>query len=115
MAHPLHIPLIKEVFQLAEPWTFTLWEEYRNVKLIKMVDPTYDDHGYPQNGKEKTWTVTLPAKFELKVERIYIRQNQADYNSVTFSCPYNMKNVRFWAKLDDVNKIVMLEPHERSE
>lgn len=109
MALTLHIPRIGELITLAEPWTFTLWEERRNLTLIKMVDPSYDGHGWYRNNQHKTWTVTLPAGWELKVARIYIRNGQSDFDSITFTCPYNGKNVRFWVKLKDANKIVMEE------
>lgn len=109
MSLKLYVPRIGELITLAEPWTFTLWEEYRNIKLIKMVDPSYDGHGWSR-GPKKTWTVILPAGWELKVARIYIRNGQPDFDSITFTCPYNGKNVRFWVKLSDANKIVMEEP-----
>jgi hypothetical protein len=51
-------------------------------------------------------THTFPAKSVLIVDRIYIRQGQDDYDSVTFRSKYQQTGfgkVRFWAKLDDVN------------
>lgn len=108
----LHIPRIGDKITLAEPWTFTLHEERRNVSLIKQVDPTYTKAGwqlYGRNQQPQTWIVTLPERWELRVDRIYIRLNQADFDSITFSCLYNGKRVRFWVKLNDANKIVMTE------
>lgn len=108
----LYIPRIGDKITLAEPWTFTLHEERRNVSLIKQVDPTHTKAGwqlYGRNRQSQTWTVTLPERWELRVDRIYIRLNQADFDSITFSCPYNGKRVRFWVKLNDANKIVMTE------
>ena len=99
----LHIPRLGEVITLAEPWTFTLHEESRNFSLIKKIDP---DHAVRYSGR-KTWSVTLPAKSELKIARIYIRNGQSAFDSVTFSCSYNGKTARFWVKLNDANKIVM--------
>lgn len=107
MPKSMHIPKIGEVFELAEPWTFTLHDESRNSSLIDMVGKR-NRNRLPSN--PQTWQVTLPAGFELKVVRVYIRQNQAAFNSVTFTCPYNGKRVRFWVKLDDANKIVMVDP-----
>lgn len=58
--------------------------------------------------------VVLPRETQLKVDRIYIRKGASDYSSITF---YIMKSPlfekktkskskgRFWAKLDDVNKM----------
>lgn len=110
----LHIPRIGEVITLAEPWTFTLHEEHRNLSLIKRVDPTYTGRGYGTSGvygpgRCKSWDVTLPARWELKVDRIYIRNGLSNFDSVTFRSSYNGKPVRFWVKLSDVNKIMMEE------
>lgn len=52
--------------------------------------------------------ITLPPDTVLKVARIYIRQGQQEFNSVTFKvteCKYLKKNARFWVKLDDVNRL----------
>lgn len=111
----LYIPRIGELITLAEPWTFLLHEERRNVSLIKQVDPTYTGNGYGTSGIygpariHRSWTVTLPERWELKVDRIYIRNGQGNFDSITFSCPYNGKRVRFWVKLHDANKIVMVD------
>lgn len=67
---------------------------------------------------------TLRAGTILKITRIYIRQGQQAFDSVTFfsNCLVSqpgdplfrkgkaVKSVRFWAKLDDVNKIVFELP-----
>jgi len=44
------------------------------------------------------------------VSRIYIRQNNGDYDSITFSikkgdCPDKKVYGRFWVKLGDANRI----------
>lgn len=64
--------------------------------------------------------VTLPAGTELKIDRIYIKKGQSDYNSITFymkntkaikvksywwSKERAKKSLRFWAKLDDYKNI----------
>jgi hypothetical protein len=52
-------------------------------------------------------STTLVAGTQLKVSRIYIRQGQNDFNSITFTVaksPQKWKG-RFWAKLEDVNRI----------
>jgi hypothetical protein len=103
----LHIPRIGETITLSEPWTFTLHEERRNISLIKKVDTQYTGNGWGGWKNGKTWTVTFPAGWELGIDRIYIRQGRSSFDSVTFSCPYNGKKVRFWVKLADANKIVM--------
>ena len=65
--------------------------------------------------------LTLPINTILKVDRIYIRQGAGDFDSITFvveDCPitelkskktgglYKGKQLRFWAKLEDVNTII---------
>lgn len=54
---------------------------------------------------------TLPDKTYLTFDRVYIRRGVSGFDSVTFrtnkNCPEaNFRGRRFWAKLDDVNKIV---------
>lgn len=111
----LHIPSIGETITLAAPWTFKVHEEPRNISLIKQVDPSYTGRGYGTSGVygpercNKSWVATLPEGLELKVDRIYIRNGRSDFNSVTFRCSLNGKSVRFWAKLNDVNRIIMEE------
>ena len=69
-----------------------------------------------------TWSheFVLRAGTRLKFDRIYIRQGQTSFDSVTFrtncwvsklgdplfSAPRKLKTLRFWAKLADVNTIV---------
>jgi hypothetical protein len=115
MAHRIHIPTIGEKLVLAESWTFTLHDEYRNKSMIAQAvqnpGPSYGGYGRPT----KSWQVTLPAGWELKITRVYIRQNQPEFDSITFMCPYNGKNVRFWVKLRDVNKMVVKEENEHDD
>jgi hypothetical protein len=60
--------------------------------------------------------LTLPAGTLLKIDRIYIRKGNAGYDSVSFwlmakKVPISLNgrpiktSMRFWAKLDDVNRI----------
>lgn len=42
----------------------------------------------------------------LKVDRIYIRKGASDFSSISFYVTLGSKKYRFWAKLDDCNKIV---------
>lgn len=53
----------------------------------------------------------LPIGAELKIDRIYIKKNNPEFDSVTFTIGkgtipgYTHGKARFWAKLDDVNTI----------
>lgn len=82
------------------------------------IETKYPDYMY--------WTgdwcrqMVFRAGTELKIERIYLRRGQDNYDSVTFrtncwisalgdplfSAPRKIKHLRFWAKLEDVNQIV---------
>jgi len=104
------IPTIGTELILLAPWTFTLHAEHRNHALWKLYDPELKDyHG------DSTMVIRFPAGTHMKVARIYIRNGQKDYDSVTFSvikCPAKTpegKKIkgRFWAKLHDVNRAIV--------
>lgn len=103
------IPALRTKLVLAEPWTFTVYNEYRNHSLYEIL-------GHQQTYQHEEYGVdigncTLPKGTNLSVDRIYIRNGKSDYDSVTFriaSCPearFHKKKIRFWAKLADVNAI----------
>ena len=48
---------------------------------------------------------TLPKGTELIVDRIYVRQGNADFSSVTFKMKVGKRVARFFAKLDEVNQM----------
>jgi hypothetical protein len=113
----LFIPPLGFEFVLAEPWTFTLFDEYRNETAMK-------HFGLPQTERyyyhERTGhQVTIQAGAILKIDRIFIRRGASDFDSVTFFMkggdkviPFTkgrQKAIRFWAKLADVNKIIIKE------
>jgi hypothetical protein len=114
MSRQLYIPRLKDELVLAEDWTFTLFHESRNYQLIAKLDPDrildkYDIYR-ASNYEDYPKPVTMWAATVLIVDRIYIRQNQANYDSVTFrvkSSPQRYEKARFWAKLDDVNRMVI--------
>jgi hypothetical protein len=98
----LFIPSIGTEIKLAESWKFKLYGEYRNSGMF-----TYLGLKYPY--KAGPVEVEFPIGTVLKVDRIYIRKGNDSYNSVTFFLIDGKKKgrKRFWAKLDDVNRIVM--------
>ena len=113
----LYIPELGDVLVLSEDWHFTLHGERRNESLfchfgIERVEQSNPVWRY--NSREfPTSVVKLPKGTELKVDRIYIKQNQEEFNSITFVAQNLPKVrsgkrtgiVRFWAKLKDVNNI----------
>lgn len=87
------------------------------------LSPGDDDWNDWRAGNVQT-PFTLRAGSRLKVERIYIRQGQKDFDSVSFrvsewptgaddpltKAPAKVKSLRFWAKLGDVNRILLTAP-----
>lgn len=61
--------------------------------------------------KHLTGRAVLPKGTILTVDRIYIRKGSPDYDSVSFNAPkfYKGKRVRFFAKLADVNTMMVEE------
>ena len=146
------IPTINTKLQLDQPWSFLLYQESRNQNFLDLLRPVigdlptvpvtpYIDHVYnedlwfleyveytePQRRYDPRYVssapqFTLPAGSIVAVDRIYVRQKAADFDSVTFKLlstthpalmPYRRQEpfaksgrkiiARFWAKLDDVN------------
>ncbi|MFW6130448.1 MAG: hypothetical protein ACOC56_04615 [Atribacterota bacterium] len=100
------IPPLGTQIVLAKNWEFKLWYERRNDSLIKNmnIDVTNVRYGHDLG------YINLPKGTILSVDRIYIRKGYRDYNSVTFrikKCSHKeYEKSRFWAKLNDVNKII---------
>ena len=111
---PMLVPEIGTVLKLSEDWTFRLYHEYRNSDLSTLAVPltTQCDDQFDE--------VTIGKGAEISVNRIYIRQGASGYSSITFylgegaSVTHKGKTTvaakgkcRFWAKLSDVNKMVV--------
>ena len=123
----VYIPDIGEVLTLAEDWTFTVINERRNAGLAKLMNWTQgtpDDYYLPFGSRPNPdmaaersgWygnrripvepgPFTIKAGTSLEVDRVYIRQGAKDFSSVSFKMHVKSKVVRFFAKLDDVNRI----------
>lgn len=112
----LFIPPLGTKLVLIEPWTFKMYDEYRNVTFIENLI----EAGFHLNKVKKDhsnyWKVlnlgdvTLPAGMQLTLKRLYIRNGQKDFDSVTFMVTGTMLNGkkikgRFWVKLEDANKM----------
>lgn len=96
------IPPLGTVIEIIKPWEFKLHQEHRNSAMYRHFSL---DYGY----QKKAQMVTLPEGAKLKIERYYIKKNAPEYDSITFywlkeSIPAKT-NIRFWAKLRDVNTI----------
>jgi len=115
MSIKMQIPEIGDSFILSKDWTFKLYAESRNA--IFWTTATEQKYDYKYHRENKCIEFTFPKGTELKVDRIYIRQGAQAYSSITFrtvSHPIDNKfaKKRFWAKLHDVNKIIMDEMKE---
>lgn len=116
-----YIPELKDAIKLTSDWSFDLYAETRNESVGKVLGlisenpklwyrpwKIYEDkeHCYEVLFVER---VTIPKDTILVVDRIYVRNGQKDYSSVTFrikSCPDKKFNkTRFWAKLHDTRSI----------
>ncbi len=105
----LFIPNIGTKLILMYPWTFDLYDEYRNTHIhahFNLVAPARYGRNIQSN------RVTIPSGSILKIDRVYIKKGLPQFNSITFGLfgtkGKNNKEYRigrFWAKLDDVNNI----------
>lgn len=117
----LYVPRIGDCIRLTDDWTFDLYNEHRNSTLMEFVG----------DARSLAWHAhtsipcTIQAGEILKVDRIYIRKGQSEFDSMTFywmgqktkggekPAWYNSniirktpsRAIRFWVKLDDANKI----------
>lgn len=112
----LFIPPLGTKIKLTKDWYFNLHIcEHRNTKLAKDLNlkpkNLVDWREYMNQAKG----IIMPAGTVLSVDRIYIKQGQESFDSVSFKIlesPHPLlKSVkgknkgRFWAKLSDVNEI----------
>ncbi len=77
----LYIPSIGDELKLTSDWTFDLYDEDRNSSLIEFLDHKRDNSW---SGRRGPWIATIRAGAILKVDRIYIRKGQDDFDSITF-------------------------------
>lgn len=123
----LFIPELGSKLTLIQDWKCPIEWENRNLTLIKFFNSelsnaykTYEQEWYQtlcsNTQRTKTWKAwqdfinanplvyTFPKGTVLEVDRIYIRKGAEDFSSLTFKWR-TPKMVRFWAKLEDVNRI----------
>lgn len=138
----LYIPQLGDQIRLVKDWTFKLHVEHRNEKLFKFlkgstevtetINSSYHDwrtgqivpHTFVRTTRQPR-NVTLREGCLLQVDRIYIRQGQGDFDSITFflveipesmhdevnmnakKAPFQKKKTlaRFWVKVADANNI----------
>lgn len=115
MPFTLFVPPLGTRLVLAEPWDFQLYNERRNATLMALLG----DARPLEYSQAEPIPARLPAGTELIIDRYYIKQNLGEFDSVSFriagvsaaakTYPFAAKltkrQVRFWAKLDDVNQL----------
>ena len=118
----IQIPSIGDVLTLAEPWTLTVYWEHRNQSLVRLAGFDADALARARDWWEvrSLGQFTFPKGTQLTVDRIYIRKGNEEFDSMTFwakgyttTVRTGLKtkkapSVRFWAKLADVNEMVVL-------
>lgn len=112
------------------------WRNMSTVDRKAAIDATQwiFENGYPENGpmfeQYGYWSgdwkhpFSFEAETRLKIDRIYLRQGSGDFDSVTFRSDCwvvdtghplfakkyvkgkKVQSIRFWAKLDDVNRMI---------
>lgn len=101
------IPTIGSKIVLTSPWVFPLQHEHRNSEFYtRLIQQNPKDEVTKVGASifednRSTPRVTLPKGTVLKIDRIYIRGRNRDFDSITFRA----LKCRFWAKLKDVNNI----------
>jgi hypothetical protein len=127
-----YVPEIGDQIKLTVDWAFDLYDEHRNFSMMKYLGDTRDEHRtdwdyWRQHGHYAIRPCVIPAGSILKIDRIYIRKGLSEFSSITFiwknqraeisqlqyeyydepAKKYKKINreIRFWAKLEDVNKI----------
>lgn len=128
----LQIPRLREELTLASDWEFDLHLESRNASLIELLEgrslgwqDLYSQEWNPRKGEYEPTELgqlyprrfLIPRGTRLRVERVYIRKGDEKYDSLTFKVMDspdetlrdakhgNTKGPRFWAKVDDVNRM----------
>jgi hypothetical protein len=129
----LFIPPLGTVVRLTSAWTCTIHREGRNWDVRRALvahaqgetgaqPPTGDwwaRYSAQSNDRDGSLSMTLPEGTVLKVDRIYVRSGQGDFDSVTFLIKDSPDKrfvgkkgkgtfdgkPRFWVKLHEANAI----------
>jgi hypothetical protein len=124
----LYIPSVGDSILLTSDWQFDLYNEDRNHSLMELFnDKRLIANRWGSRVDMDSIPCTIPSGSVLKVDRIYIRKGQGDFDSITFfwvgnSVPAKVvhetdwsgapvtrrvskKQIRFWVKLPCANKI----------
>lgn len=112
-ARDFYFPRVGDRIVLAADWQFSLYSEERNKTALELINKTAPSYGKPVP-KNTCYDFMIPAGEELVIDRVYVKHNVCDYDSLTFRWKRTsvnakgkvaQKSIRFWAKLEDVNNI----------
>lgn len=106
----MFIPALDTKLRLTKDWEFSLLCEQRNQRLWDLKTGRAPMNSIPLlHRRGQAAVVQLVKGDELIIKRVYIRQGQKGFNSVTMSgmVQYEglLRPVRFWVALSDFNKI----------
>jgi len=113
----MNIPTVGSKIELIEPWTFSVYGEYRNKTLgeylnimvskqnsyktwVEFPDPVCPPGTHMRDmEKYPICKHTFPPGTKLIIDRIFIRKNMPEFDSLTFIIPKHTigrtKNIRF--------------------
>ena len=80
----MYIPNIGDCITLTKTWYIKLFNERRNLDLLKFFEKVKDGIELYRKDSRTFEPVSLPAGTVLKIDRIYLRKGMPDYASVTF-------------------------------
>lgn len=78
----MYIPTCGDIIRLTSDWTFALYNEPRNRSLMEYTNDTRKTSYFKKD--ETSLPCIIPAVSELKIDRIYIRKNASEFDSITF-------------------------------
>lgn len=118
----LFIPTIGDVLSVTEPWPFTFHQGGINYRIFEELFELGEGRPKPAAGDiiqayrrldSRQFDLLLRMGTLLKVDRVYIRQNRSNYDSLTFRI-LGRTHCRFWAELKDVNhmRVEVVSPEQ---
>lgn len=110
----IFIPDIGTNLTLKENWEFILYHEEKNANLFDKLGLGEVELYWEWEKNKKPPShplVILPKTTILTVERVYIKKNKSDYSSIAFKILDSpnkvLKKLHFFAKLKDVNNMII--------
>lgn len=95
---------------MACDWTFKLHPERRNQGFASKYDLFSKKDGWDKKNEidGKYYLVTQEAGTVFSTNRLYVKQGQKDFESITLLAQNGNKKGRFWVKLEDINNAIIM-------